>query len=224
MTECPYKILKLNRNATAEEIKSAYRKLAMQYHPDRRPGDKRAESRFKQIQWAWEVLGNARRKAAYDATGSTEAVSEDREHSAMIGFLITVMHGALSNFGSTCFRENFDVVAEMHKSLQNALQNGNQHIAKLYADRKKLADAAGRFVVIEGSEENFLADACRAKVAELDAAVQGSEAELAKLGKAIAYLKKFGYRLDFGREQGVKTVTSMGVPHWILTDKKGSEY
>jgi len=66
----PYEILGVSRNATQEEIKRAYRRLAKQYHPDRNPGDKSAEQRFKEVQAAYEVLGDPERKAQYDRFGA----------------------------------------------------------------------------------------------------------------------------------------------------------
>ena len=65
-----YATLGVNRNASADEIKKAYRKLAKQYHPDRNPGDKQAEERFKEIQEAYAVLSDPERRAQYDALGS----------------------------------------------------------------------------------------------------------------------------------------------------------
>lgn len=64
-----YEILNLSRGASAEEIKKAYRKVAMQYHPDRNPGDKSAEEKFKEAAEAYEVLGDAEKKAQYDRFG-----------------------------------------------------------------------------------------------------------------------------------------------------------
>lgn len=61
-----YSILGLNESANADEIKKAYRKLAMQYHPDKNPGDSSAEERFKQINEAYAVLGDQAKKAEYD--------------------------------------------------------------------------------------------------------------------------------------------------------------
>ena len=52
----PYKILDIPRNATERRIKRAYRRLAKKLHPDRNPGDPKAEERFKQVQWAYETL------------------------------------------------------------------------------------------------------------------------------------------------------------------------
>ncbi|MBV9364251.1 MAG: molecular chaperone DnaJ, partial [Solirubrobacterales bacterium] len=61
-----YKILGVGKNASDEEIKKAYRKLARQYHPDRNPGDKKAEERFKEIAQAHDVLSDPEKRKAYD--------------------------------------------------------------------------------------------------------------------------------------------------------------
>jgi molecular chaperone DnaJ len=64
-----YEILGVQRNASAGQIKAAFRKLAMQHHPDRNPGDKTAEQRFKEINEAYEVLKDDSKRAAYDQFG-----------------------------------------------------------------------------------------------------------------------------------------------------------
>ena len=61
-----YKILGVGKNASDEEIKKSYRKLARQYHPDRNPGDKKAEERFKEISQAHDVLSDPDKRKAYD--------------------------------------------------------------------------------------------------------------------------------------------------------------
>ena len=66
-----YKDLGVSRSATADEIKKVYRKLAMQYHPDRNPGDKQAEDRFKQINEAYQVLSDSKKRARYDQLGES---------------------------------------------------------------------------------------------------------------------------------------------------------
>ena len=54
-----YSVLGINKSATADEIKKAFRKLAVKYHPDRNPDNKEAEEKFKEISEAYEVLGDA---------------------------------------------------------------------------------------------------------------------------------------------------------------------
>jgi len=64
-----YEVLGLPRGATREEVRAAFRKLAMQHHPDRNPGNKEAEARFKEAAEAYEVLGDDDKRAAYDRFG-----------------------------------------------------------------------------------------------------------------------------------------------------------
>src|SRR3954463_13718749 len=64
-----YEILSVTRTANEEELRKAYRRLAIQYHPDRNPGDKEAEEKFKEINEAYQVLSDAKKRALYDQFG-----------------------------------------------------------------------------------------------------------------------------------------------------------
>jgi curved DNA-binding protein len=64
-----YEVLGVKRDASEQDIKSAYRKLARQYHPDRNPGDKQAEAHFKEVQDAYDVLSDKTKRAQYDRFG-----------------------------------------------------------------------------------------------------------------------------------------------------------
>jgi len=64
-----YALLEVQRDASADDLKKAYRKLAMKFHPDRNPGDKAAEARFKEISEAYEILKDDQKRAAYDRFG-----------------------------------------------------------------------------------------------------------------------------------------------------------
>lgn len=76
-----YEILGVAKSASADEIKKAYRKVAMQFHPDRNPGDKAAEEKFKEAAEAYEVLSDTDKKAQYDRYGHAGMSGQGRGHS-----------------------------------------------------------------------------------------------------------------------------------------------
>src|SRR3990170_2914697 len=65
-----YKILGVDKKASAEDIKKAYRKLALKYHPDKNPGNKEAEEKFKKLSEAYAVLSDTKKRKEYDNYGS----------------------------------------------------------------------------------------------------------------------------------------------------------
>ncbi len=73
-----YKTLGVDRKASEDEIKRAYRKLALQYHPDRNPGDKKAEDKFKEINEAYQVLSDTQKRARYDQLGESYSTWQQR--------------------------------------------------------------------------------------------------------------------------------------------------
>ena len=66
---CYYEVLGVQKTATEADMKVSYRKLAMQFHPDRNPGDKDCETKFKEINEAYDVLKDGDKRAAYDRFG-----------------------------------------------------------------------------------------------------------------------------------------------------------
>ena len=88
-----YELLVLKKGASADEIKNAYRKLAVKYHPDKNPGDKKAEDRFKEINEAYAVLSDPQKKAQYDQFGHAGVTGAGFSSGGFGGF------GAGSPFG-----------------------------------------------------------------------------------------------------------------------------
>lgn len=87
-----YEILGVGKTAPADEIKKSYRKVAMQYHPDRNPGDKAAEEKFKEAAEAYEVLSDGDKRAQYDRYGHAGVSGAGRGHGPN-------MEDIFSNFG-----------------------------------------------------------------------------------------------------------------------------
>jgi molecular chaperone DnaJ len=75
-----YEVLEITRSADAAEIKKAYRRLALQYHPDRNQGDKEAEEKFKAINEAYQVLSDEQKRATYDRYGKQGLDSQGFSH------------------------------------------------------------------------------------------------------------------------------------------------
>ena len=69
MNKNPYEVLGVARDATDTDIKKAYHKLVMKYHPDKNPGDKSAEEKFKEVNNAFDILKDPQKRAAYDRFG-----------------------------------------------------------------------------------------------------------------------------------------------------------
>ncbi len=90
-----YEVLGVNKTASADEIKKAYRNLAFKYHPDRNAGDKTAEEKFKQINCAYSVLGDDSKRRQYDSFGAA-----DKDSSSAYGGYSGSRSSCGGNYGS----------------------------------------------------------------------------------------------------------------------------
>ena len=101
-----YEVLGVSKNASDDEIKKAYRKLAVKYHPDRNPGDKEAEAKFKEINEAHEVLSDKQKRARYDQFGHAGVGGASGFGGGGAGFSGNPFAGGNFNFNGQAF--NFD--------------------------------------------------------------------------------------------------------------------
>jgi len=119
-----YKILGVNRKATLADIKKSYRKLARKYHPDLNPGDKTAEARFKEIQEAYSVLSDPRKRKQYNQFGFVGDIPpggpQYRTYSSGFeGF-------DFSDFGTSSFRDFFEnLFGTTARRTQQRVERGN---------------------------------------------------------------------------------------------------
>ncbi|NOQ46541.1 MAG: DnaJ domain-containing protein [Desulfobulbaceae bacterium] len=100
-----YETLGVSKSASADEIKKAYRKLALKYHPDKNPDNKAAEAKFKEISEAYAVLSDAEKKQQYDTYGSTGFHQKFSQEDIFRGFNLNDILNQFG-FGGTTFRSS----------------------------------------------------------------------------------------------------------------------
>ncbi len=105
MVEDYYKILGISRNATEQDIKTAYRKLAFQYHPDHNPNNKTTEQKFKELAEAYSVLGKADTRERYNRFGHPNSSIDDAVRHAWDNFYSSKNGFSNKNYGA--FYEDF---------------------------------------------------------------------------------------------------------------------
>jgi len=125
-----YEVLGVNKSASAEEIKKAYRKAAMKYHPDRNPGDKEAEAKFKEVGEAYEVLSDDGKRQRYDQYGFAGV---DPNYGAGAGGYGGSGFGGFGGFGDfgDIFSEFFGGGGGSRGSSQNAPRRGENVMTHL---------------------------------------------------------------------------------------------
>ncbi|MBA4407760.1 molecular chaperone DnaJ [bacterium] len=143
-----YEILGVGKNATQDEIKKAYRKLAMQFHPDRNPGDKQAEENFKEAAEAYEVLSSDEKRAKYDRFGHGGLKGDPNFH----GF--SNVNDIFSHFsdifgGSSIFDEFFGGSQQQRSKQRSSGQPGSDLKISLKLTLEEIATGTTKKVKIK---------------------------------------------------------------------------
>ena len=209
-----YRILDVPRNASDAEIKKAYRKLAMQYHPDRNPGkEKWANEKFKEINEAYGVLGDPQKRKQYDQFGTVGNIGD------IFGspFTTTTFEETMKDFGGAGLRFDFldDIFGDFLKG------RGSSFSFRSFGGRPGKV----RFEVWSGQEINLdeiFGQARRPQEAHYELAISQEEA----LQGVKKILKRRGKKLEVRIPAGVRTgdvvryrnalQTSDGLPGDIL--------
>jgi molecular chaperone DnaJ len=114
MKEDHYKTLGISKEASEKEIKKAYRKLALKYHPDKNPDDPEAETKFKEASEAYNILSNSEKKQVYDRYGSKERSFASDDLHGFRGFEDVFGNG----FGNSRFRSFYEDIKSRNESQQ----------------------------------------------------------------------------------------------------------
>lgn len=144
-----YEVLGVTKSATAEEIKKAYRKKAMQYHPDRNPGDKEAEEKFKEAAEAYEVLSDDDKRSRYDQFGFAGVDPNYGAGAGGSGF------GGFGGFGFDGFGDLGDIFGGMFgggRRTQNAPRRGENVGTRLDLTFEEAAFGAEKEVNVQRIE------------------------------------------------------------------------
>lgn len=151
-----YKVLEINRNATIEDIKKSYRKLARKYHPDLNTNDKQAEAKFKEINEANEVLSNPKNRKKYDKYGKDwkhadqfEQANQQRGNSNQSRSQQSNSNSYSENDYSDFFESMFGGSAGRQQANRTQFR-GQDYTAELHLDLKEVYQSHQRTLTVNG--------------------------------------------------------------------------
>lgn len=182
-----YKILGLNKNASEDDIKKAYRKLSKQYHPDLNNG---VESReYIDIITAYKILINPEKKRIYDETGEIKSNPDDTRQK-IVSNILGIFNNIISNQSINLHQNDiFDIMRNTIKDEQKKIENEIKNMNILIA-RYKLAGSKIK------SKETFLKDFIEIRIEECKRKQTILRDAVEEGNKTIKVINKFKYRID----------------------------
>ena len=190
----PYKVLKVNPHSSKDVIKKAYRKQALKYHPDRNPGDKKAEEKFKEITFAYDLLMDDARRTKYDQTGDVKDCPEiDNTFNQAMGLLSETMLTAVR--GTAIMDKNNPVGINVKEVMESILKDSSKGLQMKLVDLTRAKDT---FVAIHKAfvidlGDNYLQMIAKVHLDKIEIALEATKLEVVVINKAMEILNKHGY-------------------------------
>lgn len=146
-----YEILGVPRNASQEEIKKAYRRLAMQYHPDRNPGNKEAEEKFKEAAEAYEILSDPDKRRRYDQFGHAGMQGSDFRQWTDINDIFDAFRDIFggSGFGGSIFDDFFSGTTSTRSRRSSSTQRGSDLRVKIKLSLEEILTGVSKKIKIK---------------------------------------------------------------------------
>lgn len=148
-----YTILGVSKSASQEEIKKAYRKLAVKYHPDKNPGDAEAEKKFKEISEAYEVLGDAQKRESYDRFGKAGAFGNGQGFAQGMGSMedaLRTFMGAFGEGGESLFEGLFGGLGEAFGMRGDSSRQGSSKKVSINLSFEEAATGVTKEIAMTG--------------------------------------------------------------------------
>lgn len=192
MTTDLYKVLGIHRDTDLKGIQNAYRQQARKHHPDRNPGDPKAEEKFRRVKLAYEVLSDPARRGHYDRTGEFEDRAPDNTHSPLMATLSAVFCQALGEIigiGQDPLAR--DLVTDMKLILRNRRKSHAKHLKDYDAVKRALEKFPAR---LTERDKPLLSAVAKAQLSQLEVNKKALEAQDAGDKAALEFLETCTFR------------------------------
>lgn len=209
-----YETLGVRKNALQQEIKDQYRFLSKKYHPDKNPGDKAAEQRFKEIANAYEVISDPERRIAYDLTGSD--VTEREMDAKGAGLLQQIFQLVVQKTGLAQMQK-LDLIGELQVQLDSGMKGLKDNVVSSVANRKALGLILKR--VKHKNKNNSISVVLKAEIQKHTETITKSKHEMEIGKRAMEQLKEYGFDFVVEQDAVFSMRTRMGFGHSFQTMK-----